>query len=133
MKIKVKNEEADRLARLLDNKHDPESERMKRFLGMADLSRTEGSPISELVERIVNLPRFKDFDTIEIPEIVPADTSFDLFNFPPDHPARSKSDTYFVDEGHILRPHTTVMWYYYLTSEKVKERMANKFVLKLHK
>ena len=57
---------------------------------------------------------------------MPASISFDLFDFPADHPVRSKSDTYYVDDKNILRTHTTVMWYYYLNDESVKERIAKK-------
>jgi phenylalanyl-tRNA synthetase alpha chain len=92
---------------------------------MPDLSRTPGSPIAEIVERILKSPYFKDLDTIQTPEIVPADISFDLFDFPADHPARSKSDTYYIDDKNILRTHTTVMWYYYLRDPGVRARMAN--------
>ncbi len=112
------------LRKQLEARHDPESERMKRFLNMPDLSRTPGSPIYEVVQRVLALPDFKGFDVIKVPEIVPADISFDLFDFPTDHPARSKSDTYYVDDNHILRTHTTVMWYYYLQDPEVKKRMA---------
>jgi phenylalanyl-tRNA synthetase alpha chain len=91
---------------------------------MPDLSRTPGSPIAEIVKRILDSPYFKSLDTIQTPEIVPASISFDLFDFPQDHPARSKSDTYYVDDKNILRTHTTVMWYYYLNDEGVKKRMA---------
>ena len=87
---------------------------------MPDLSRTPGSPIAEIVQRILEHPYFKNLDTIQIPEIVPASVSFDLFDFAPDHPARSKSDTYYVNDKNILRTHTTVMWYYYLADEGVK-------------
>ena len=97
---------------------------MKRFLAMPDLSRTEGSPIWELVQRILAAPEFKGFDVIRVPEIVPVDVSFDLFDFPQNHPARSKSDTYFLDDNHILRTHTTVMWYYYIKDSGVQKRMA---------
>jgi len=69
-------------------------------------------------------PEFKGFDTIEVPEIVSTEITFDLFDFPKDHPARSKSDTYYVDDNHILRTHTTVMWYYYLQNPDVRKRMA---------
>ncbi len=48
-----------------------------------------------------------------------------MFDFPPDHPARSKSDTYYVDDKNILRTHTTVMWYYYLMNENIKKRIKN--------
>ncbi len=122
--IKIKSEEEINLRQHLENRHDVESERMKRFLAMPDLSRTTSSPIWEMVQRILAIPDYKNFDVIEVPEIVPADVSFDLFDFPKDHPARSKSDTYYVDDNNILRTHTTVMWNYYLAREDVKKRMA---------
>ena len=122
--IKIKSEEEENLKRQLENRHDPESERIKRYLTMPDLSRTAGSPIHEMVERIIKIKSFSDFDHIKVPEIAPVDVSFDLFNFPPDHPARSKSDTYYVDDNNILRTHTTIMWYYYLQNEKVKAKIA---------
>lgn len=120
----IQKEEREKVLGLLEEKHDPESERIKRFLGMPDLSRTPGSPLHELVQRILGLPQVKDFDIINVPEIVNTEVSFDLFDFPAEHPARSTSDTYYLDEKHILRPHTTVMWYYYLNDESVKERIA---------
>ena len=124
MDIKIDSTEELELRKQLETRHDPESERMKRYLNMPDLSRTPGSPIAEIVSRILKSPYFKDLDTIQIPEIVPADVSFDLFDFPVDHPARSKSDTYYVDDKNILRTHTTVMWYYYPRVESVKQRLA---------
>lgn len=122
--IKIESDEEKNLIKSLTDRHDTESERIKRYLAMPDLSRTQGSPINEVVERIIALRDFEGFDVIEVPEIVPADISFDLFDFPADHPARSKSDTYYIDDKHILRTHTTVMWYYYLQNEDVKRRMA---------
>lgn len=122
--IKIKSEEEENLKRQLENRHDAESERMKRFLAMPDLSRTPDSPIYEMVQRILSLPDYKNFDVIEVPEIVRTDVSFDLFDFPKDHPARSRSDTYYVDDKNILRTHTTVMWNYYLAQEDVKKRMV---------
>src|SRR3989344_1334558 len=122
--IKIKTSEEESLQKALKDKNDNESQRLKRFLAMPDLSRTPGSPIHELAQRIVDLPDLKDFDVVEAPEIVPADISFDLFNFPKDHPARSKSDTYYVDGKNILRTHTTIMWYYYLNLPQVMARIA---------
>ena len=122
--IKIKSEEEENLKRQLESRHDAESERMKRYLAMPDLSRMPSSPIHEMVQRILSLPDYKNFDVIEVPEIVRTDVSFDLFDFPKDHPARSRSDTYYVDDKNILRTHTTVMWNYYLAQEDVKKRMA---------
>jgi len=124
--IKIKSEEEKNLKRQLEGRHDAESERMKRYLAMPDLSRTTGSSINEIVQRIIALPDFKVFDVIEVPEIVPANISFNLFDFPTDHPVRSKSDTYYVDDKNILRTHTTVMWYYYLQNEKIKNKISKK-------
>lgn len=122
---KVPVNEEKILLKDLDKRIDADTVRMKRYLSMPDLSRTKGSPIEEIVNRIINSPYFKDLDIIKIPEIVPADVSFDLFDFPADHPARSWSDTYYVDDKNILRTHTTVMWYYYLKDKDIKKRVAN--------
>lgn len=91
---------------------------------MPDLSRTPGSPLYELVQRIRAIPDFKQFDVIDVPEIMGTDIVFDPFDFPKDHPARSRSDSYFVDDTHVLRTHTTVMWYYWLKEKSVQERIA---------
>jgi len=116
-------EAQERLIKELSKRQDAEALRIRRYLSMSDLSRSPDSPINEVVQRILASQDFKDLDVIEVPEIVPADISFDLFDFPADHPARSKSDTYYVDDKHILRTHTTVMWYYYLQEPEVKRRM----------
>ena len=125
MNIEIDSPEEQRIRQLLGSKNDADSKRMGRFLAMPDLSRQKQSPLAELMERILGVARFSKFDVIKVPEIVPADISFDLFNFPPDHPARSKSDTYYVDGSHILRTHTTVMWYYYLNQPVTQEKMKN--------
>ncbi|MDP2933380.1 MAG: hypothetical protein Q8N81_04590 [bacterium] len=122
--IIISTDEENRLKKELEKRTDFESQRIRRYLSMPDLSRTPESPIAEIVKRILASPYFKDLDVIQTPEILPADISFDLFDFPADHPARSKSDTYYVDEKNILRTHTTTMWYYYLNDEGVKKRIA---------
>src|SRR3989344_823154 len=103
MEIIINSDDEQRLKKELENKHAAESERIKRYLSMPDLSRTEGSPIKEIVDRILAYPYFKELDIIQVPEIVPADISFDMFDFPSNHPARSRSDTYYVDDKNILR------------------------------
>ena len=123
--IIIPTDDENRLKKELEKRTDFEALRIKRYLSMPDLSRTKGSPIKEIVDRILASDYFKELDVIQTPEIVPADISFDLFDFPADHPARSKSDTYYVDDKNILRTHTTVMWYYYLQDEGIKKRIAN--------
>ena len=124
MNYDIKLEEENTLLQKLESRNDTEALRMKRYLSMPDLSRKTNSPIHEIVQRILAEQDFKNFDIVKSPEVVSTKVCFDLYNFAPDHPARSHSDTYFVDDKNILRPHTTVMWYYYLSQPKIKERMA---------
>jgi phenylalanyl-tRNA synthetase alpha chain len=123
MNYDIDLEEEKALLKKLEPRQDTEALRMKRYLSMPDLSRKENSPIHEIVERILAEPDFKNFDIVKSPEVVSTEVCFDLYNFAPNHPARSHSDTYFVDDKNILRPHTTVMWYYYLNQPEVKKRM----------
>lgn len=121
--IKINSPESERLYKELEARADADAKRMLRFLNMPDLSRTPASPLCELIGRITDIPEFQNFDIIDVPEIVPAKENFDLFDFPIDHPGRSKSDTYYVNDEYILRTQTTVMWYYYLLSERGKEKL----------
>jgi phenylalanyl-tRNA synthetase alpha chain len=124
MDIKISRAEEEQLRGELEKRTDVDAERMKRYLAMPDLSRITGSPIYELVQRIRSIPSFKNYDTIEAPEIMGTDIVFDLFDFPKDHPARSSSDSYFIDATHVLRTHTTVMWYYWLKEESVHKQIT---------
>jgi phenylalanyl-tRNA synthetase alpha chain len=126
MEIKIHTQEEQDLRAGLKIKQDAEAIRMNRYLSMPDLSRTEGSPLHEIVKRVQNVPALSGLDVIEIPEIVPAEITFDLFDFPADHVARSSSDTYYADEKNILRTHNTVSWYYYFHNEEVIERAKRK-------
>lgn len=123
-----KEDEKARLAKLRE-RTDIEAKRIQKYLDMADLSRTEGSPLNEIMKRVTTLPILKEFDHIDIPEVIPTNILFDLFNFAADHPARSKSDTYYVDEKNVLRTHDTVMWYYYLNLPEIKQKIAEKKAL----
>lgn len=123
---KVATELQEKLIDDLKNRHDAESQRLLRHIALPDLSSSTDSPLHEIVERIKKLPTFSNFDVINIPEIVPASISFDLFDFASDHPARSHSDTYYVDDTNILRTHDTVFWHYYLKLPEIKKRITQK-------
>src|SRR4051794_17494452 len=49
------------------------------------------------------------FDVVEGPEIDTVFYNFDALNHDPAHPARSRSDTFYVDEDTVLRTHTSPM------------------------
>ncbi len=109
----------------LKDRMDSESNRLKRYIAMPDLTRTDGSPLESIVNSVINLTSLKNFDIIDTPEIISPQVVFDLFNFPKDHPARSQSDTYYIDSKHILRPHTSLMWKYYTEMPEIKEKLVN--------
>jgi phenylalanyl-tRNA synthetase alpha chain len=126
MEYKIPLDEQERILKTVDARTDAEAARIKRYLAMPDLSRTPGSPLYEIVQAAMNTQALKGFDNIIIPEVVPASINFDLFDFAADHPARSKSDTYYADDKNILRTHDTVMWYYYTQLPEVKKRIARR-------
>ncbi len=121
----IPNESEQSLRKTLSERNDAEAQRIVKYLEMPDLSRTPGSPLYEIIQKVRSLQGLKNFDNIVIPEIVPVDVSFDLFDFAPNHPARSKSDTYYADDTNILRTHDTVMWYYYMNLPEIKEKIKN--------
>lgn len=122
--IIIDSPEEKKLRTEIEKRTDAEGLRLKRFLSISDLSRTAGSPLAAIIERVKEIETFREFDDIKIPEITPTEILFDLFNMPPGHPARSKSDTYYVDESNVLRTHDTVFWYYYLNHPKIREKIS---------
>lgn len=120
---KDKNEES--LIRNLEKRKDTKSERIKRLLALPDLTKKEGSPVKILFDQIINLPMFRDFDLVGFPRIVTVKQCFDLLNMPLDHPARRETDTYYLDDNHILRTQMTAFWSFYLKDKEVLERLEN--------
>lgn len=127
--IRIPRDEEKKSLETVLARTDIEATRIQRYLEMKDLSRTVGSPIKQVVDEVQQISSLKNFDVIEIPEIVPAKESFDLFNFPENHPARSTSDTYYIDTDHILRTHTTIMWWYYLNHPDIRARIEKEETL----
>ncbi len=122
----IPTEKQEEILKKFQSREDIEATRIRKYLSMPDLSRTSGSPINEIVERTLNVKSLDGLDVIKIPEIISTDILFDLFNMPEGHPARSKSDTYYVDDKNVLRTHDTVFWYYYLNLPEIKEKIAKK-------
>lgn len=107
----------------LEKRTDIKAERIRRFLKLPDLTKKENSPIKILADRILGLPRFVDFDTIEIPKIVTVKEEFDILNSPDNHPSRKETDTFFINSVHHLRTQMTVMWPFYLRQKEIIEKL----------
>lgn len=113
----------ENIVQSLEHRHDTHTERIKRLLMLPDLTSIDSSPIKIVVDTILALPRFADFDIVDIPRIVTVEDEFDMLNSPIDHPSRKATDTFFIDPINHLRTQTTVMWPHYLRSEGVRERL----------
>jgi phenylalanyl-tRNA synthetase alpha chain len=81
-------------------------------------------PVSLTIERIEAIFRSIGFDVADGPEIEEDFFNFTALNTPPDHPARSMHDTFYVqgqdDEGRdlLLRTHTSPMQIRYARANK---------------
>ncbi|HCC60389.1 MAG: hypothetical protein A2402_01825 [Candidatus Staskawiczbacteria bacterium RIFOXYC1_FULL_37_43] len=121
--IVIDNPKEQDLIRDLESRTDIKAERIKRLLKFPDLTKKENSPVKILVDQIIKLPRFKDFDLIDFPRVVTVEQGFDLLNTPKDHPIRRETDTYYLTDKDVLRPQTTAMWPFYLRDQEVLKRL----------
>ena len=121
--IVIEDKNEDNLIKELEKRTDIKAERIKRLLKLPDLTKKDDSPVKILVDQIVKLPRFKDFDLVSIPKITTVENEFDILNSPKDHPTRKETDTFFLDSTNHLRTQMTVMWPYYLKDEGVLKRL----------
>jgi phenylalanyl-tRNA synthetase alpha chain len=64
-------------------------------------------PISSVIEEMTDIFERLGFAVSDGPEIEDDWHNFSALNFPDNHPARDMQDTFFVDENHALRTHTS--------------------------
>jgi phenylalanyl-tRNA synthetase alpha chain len=108
---------------LLTGRSDPSALRMKRMLAMPDLARKANSPVFYIADAVKNCSALKSGDEVIFPEIVSIAHNFDLLGADSNHPSRLPTDTFYIDDTHVLRTQTTVMWPYYLTDRSVIKRL----------
>jgi len=66
-------------------------------------------PISQILDQAVATLRRMGFALANGPEIETEWHCFDALNTPPDHPARNESDTFYFEDGCLLRTHTSTV------------------------
>lgn len=66
-------------------------------------------PTTLVLEEICRAFNNIGFTTVIGPEVETDFHNFEALNFPPDHPARDMQDTLFVNEGIVMRTHTSPM------------------------
>jgi phenylalanyl-tRNA synthetase alpha chain len=84
-----------------------------RGLGMGGLH-----PVTRTQQRIEALFRSIGFSVAEGPEIESDFYNFTALNIPENHPARAMHDTFYVDDQHVLRTHTSPVQVHYMQNHQ---------------
>ena len=64
-------------------------------------------PITRTIQRMETFFYSMGFEVVEGPEIEDDYHNFEALNIPAHHPARAMHDTFYVDDTHVLRTHTS--------------------------
>ena len=64
-------------------------------------------PITRTIERMAGYFAALGFEVVEGPEIEDDYHNFEALNIPAHHPARAMHDTFYIDDTHVLRTHTS--------------------------
>jgi phenylalanyl-tRNA synthetase alpha chain len=82
-------------------------------------------PVTLTLQRIEELFHSIGFEVAEGPEIETDFHNFTALNIPEDHPARAMHDTFYVDDSHVLRTHTSPVQIRYMQHKKPPLRIIS--------
>ena len=80
-------------------------------------------PLNQTFEELKQVFAALGFSAVEGPEIETEHHNFDALNIPSDHPARDSFDTFFVDNGQLLRSQTSTVQIRVMESESPPVRV----------
>src|SRR6266496_608859 len=66
-------------------------------------------PLTQMWERSIEIFRRMGFAVADGPDIEDEWHCFDALNTPPEHPARTEQDTFYLPDGRLLRTHTSTV------------------------
>lgn len=75
-------------------------------------------PISQMIREINAIFYDMGFEFAEGPELEEEKYNFDALNVPKDHPSRDMQDTFWIDDTHVMRTHTSPVQVRYMESHK---------------
>lgn len=75
-------------------------------------------PVTRVLARIEALFRSIGFEVADGPEIETDFYNFTALNIPENHPARAMHDTFYVDDEHVLRTHTSPVQIHYMQKHR---------------
>ncbi len=80
-------------------------------------------PVQKVTDEIVQIMARLGYSLRTGPLIEKDYYNFEALNIPQDHPARDMQDTFFVDQTHVLRTHTSPIQIHSLENEKLPLRI----------
>ena len=95
--------------KLNQQKHEHQLEEETIDITLPGRQRQKGRrhPITQVLNQIQLIFKGMGFQAVEGPEIELEFYNFDALNTPKDHPARDLQDTFYIDDGIVLRTHTS--------------------------
>ena len=75
-------------------------------------------PVTLTLQRVVKLFHGMGFEVADGPEIEDDFHNFQALNIPANHPARAMQDTFYVENGDVLRTHTSPIQIRYMLDKK---------------
>lgn len=82
-------------------------------------------PITRVIDEVLEIFSNMGYAVEEGPLIDTVFNTFDALNSPEDHPARDKTDTFYINEENCLRPHTSSVEIRVLKKKKVPFKMIS--------
>jgi phenylalanyl-tRNA synthetase alpha chain len=89
----------------------------KKFIG-------KEHPISKFLDTVLNVLGKMGFSVATGPEIESDFFNFEALNFEKDHPARDMQDTFYIDNKHLLRTHTSNIQARFMATHRPPFRIA---------
>ncbi len=80
--------------------------------------------LTQTVDEILSIFERMGFDVAEGPEVEDVFHNFTALNVPEDHPARDPNDTFYTEQGHLLRTQTSTVQIRYMQNHKPPFRMV---------
>jgi phenylalanyl-tRNA synthetase alpha chain len=82
-------------------------------------------PISQITDRVIDIFSAIGFTVAEGPDMEDVFHNFDALNTPPEHPSRDARDTFYLDNGKLLRTHTSPVQIRYMENNKPPVRILS--------
>ena len=80
-------------------------------------------PITQITDRITQIFQTLGFTVADGPDIETVWNNFDALNTPPDHPSRDEQDTFYLENGDLMRCHTSPVQVRYMMEHKPPVRI----------